>query len=94
METGKSNKNNRPKWVQEIFDNENDFWKKTYPQKTEEEKVKYWASTLYRDMRQQEESGLIIYNIYSSIWLTNTLEKEPDFLNMLPKIYSIMVRYV
>jgi len=89
MEPVNSNNKNRREWVQEIFDSEDNFWKRTYPQKTDNEKIKYWASTLYRNMRQQEESGLDAYAIYTITWLTDVLEKESDFLSMLPNIYNI-----
>jgi hypothetical protein len=40
--------NNRPSWVQDLFDEERNFWQNEYPQKTTEEKVKYWAGGLFR----------------------------------------------
>ena len=32
--------NNRPSWVQDLFDEERSFWQNEYPQKTTEEKAK------------------------------------------------------
>lgn len=66
-----------------------DFLKVEYPKKNLEEKVKYWAGDLFRYMRWQEESGNNPYSIYSKNWLSETLKLEPDFLEMLPKIYNL-----
>lgn len=81
--------NKRPDWVQKLFDNENIFWTNEYPKKSHDEKVKYWAGILFKSMREQEESGLKIYAIYTEKWLKSTLEREPRFLEMLPNIYNI-----
>ncbi len=40
-------------------------------------------------MRSQEESGLTVYAIYTKDCLKDALQKEPDFIEMLPKIYNI-----
>lgn len=81
--------NKRPGWVQELFDEESNFWKNEYPNKTEGEKVKYWAGGLFRSMRMQEESNQNPYSIYSENWLRETLKNEANFLEFLPQIYSI-----
>jgi hypothetical protein len=81
--------NNRPDWVQQLFDEELSFWKNEYPLKSNDEKIKYWAAILYKSMRDQEESGLKTYAIYTENWLINTLEREPNFIDFLPKIYNI-----
>jgi len=64
------------------------FWLEEYPTLSRDEKVKYWAGGMFRSMRDQEESGLKVYAIYSKEWLKDTLIKEPDFLRMLPNIYN------
>jgi len=64
------------------------FWLEEYPTLSRDEKVKYWAGDMFRSMRDQEESGLKVYAIYSKEWLKDTLIKEPDFLRMLPNIYN------
>ncbi len=78
----------RPDWVQDLFDEEANFWKSVYPQKTEVDKIQFWAGSLFKSMRNQEESGLKVYAIYSKEWLKDTLIKEPNFLRMLPSIYN------
>ena len=65
------------------------FWQNEYPQKTTEEKAKYWSGGLFRSMREQEESNLNPYAIYSENWLKETLKVEPNFLELLPHIYNI-----
>lgn len=64
------------------------FWEE-YPNRSIEEKLKFWGGSLFRSMREQEESGLNPYTIYSERWLKETLEKEPQFMEMLPSIYNI-----
>lgn len=54
-----------------------------------EEKVKYWAGDMYRSMRWQRESGLNPYSIYSEDRLREILKLEPNFMELLPKIYNI-----
>ena len=65
------------------------FWKEEYPYLPTEEKIKIWAGGMYRAMREQGESGLNEYVIYSENWLRETLEQEPNFISMLPAIYNI-----
>lgn len=81
--------NNRPDWVQDLFDDENNFWKEEYPKKTKEEKAKYWAGGLFQSMRWQEESNQNPYSIYSENWLRDALKTDPDFLELLPFIYNV-----
>ena len=79
----------KPDWVQKILDDEKEFWKLVYPKKIENEKIKYWASSMYRSMREQRESGLKVYSIYTANWLKYALEKEPKFIELLPQIYKV-----
>jgi hypothetical protein len=65
------------------------FWQIEYSNLSIEEKVRYWAAGLYKSMRDQEENGLKVYVIYTETWLTDTLEKEPHFIEFLPEIYNI-----
>ena len=80
---------NRPDWVQDLFDEEDNFWKNNYPKKSLDEKISYWASGLFRSMREQEEVNQNPYAIYSEKWLRETLEVEPNFLELLPLIYNV-----
>jgi hypothetical protein len=66
-----------------------DFWKNEYPKMTNQEKAKYWAGSLFRSMRMQEESNQSPYIIYSEIWLRETLKLDPNFIELLPIIYNI-----
>jgi hypothetical protein len=43
-------------------------------------------------MREQEESNLNPYAIYSENWLKETLKVEPNFLELLPHIYPSLVQ--
>jgi len=79
----------RPDWVQSLFDEENNFWKNEYPSKSNEEKAKYWASGLFRSMREQEEVNQSPYAIYSENWLRETLNADPNFLELLPQIFNV-----
>jgi hypothetical protein len=77
------------KFIEEIENEENKYWHEEYPELSKEERVKMWAGNLYRNMREQLESGLNPYEIYTKNMLKDTLEKEPNFIEMLPEIYSI-----
>ena len=65
------------------------FWQEEYPSLSTTDKAKYWAGGLYRSMRWQEESNQNPYAIYSENWLRETLKTEPNFIELLPKIYNI-----
>jgi len=64
------------------------FWKEEYPNLSIEEKAKYWAGGLFRSMRMQEESNQSPYAIYSENWLRETLNADPNFLELLPQIFN------
>jgi hypothetical protein len=40
-------------------------------------------------MREQEESNLSPYAIYSERWLKGALEQDPNFIELLPFIYNV-----
>ena len=65
------------------------FWKDEYVHLSAEDKAKYWSGYLFRSMREQEGSGLNVYAIYTKYWLKSVLEKEPNFIQLLPLIYNI-----
>lgn len=65
------------------------FWDQNYPKKSNIEKAKYWASSLHRSMRSQEETGNNAYNIYTEQWMIGVLEVESNFLDLLPMIINI-----
>lgn len=65
------------------------FWKNEYPKLSREEQSKHWAGGLFRSMREQEESNLNPYAIYSESWLKGVLEQDPNFIELLPFIYNI-----
>jgi len=65
------------------------FWKNEYPNLSREEQAKHWAGGLFRSMREQEESNLSPYAIYSERWLKEVLEQDRNFMELLPFIYNI-----
>jgi hypothetical protein len=65
------------------------FWSEEYPNLSTEDKAKYWAGGLFRSMRMQEESNHSPYAIYSENWLRETLNADPNFLELLPQIFNL-----
>ncbi|MGG6230835.1 hypothetical protein [Tenacibaculum sp. SDUM215027] len=75
--------------VEQAKKSEDIFWKETYPKMNKKDKIKFWASSLNRSMRFQEESGFSAYSIYNTNWLKDVLKSEPDFFELLSGIFSI-----
>ncbi len=74
---------------QDIQKEEKLFWDEEYPSKSREERIKHWASSLYRSMRSQEEVGQSAYSIYKKKWLEEVLKVEPEFMTFLPGVVKI-----
>ena len=60
-----------------------------YPKLSLDGKAKFWAGQMHRSMRWQSESGLNPYSIYSESGLIEILKFDPNFMQLLPRIYNI-----
>ena len=77
------------KFIEDLEAEERRCWEDEYVKLSTREKIDTWASSLFRSMRTQEESGSNPYIIYSQRWLKETLEREPEFMQLLPEIYRV-----
>ena len=55
------------------------FWQDIYPAMNKEEKIAYWSDSINQQLRWQAESGLDPYAIFNPDWYANSLNKEPEF---------------
>ncbi len=72
----------------ENFKEELRFKQVEYPNYSFEKKVKFWGSTLHRNMRWLEEDGDDPYSIYSLDWYRSVKEKEPNIDDIMKKVIS------
>lgn len=63
------------------------FWKTEYAAKNFEERAAYWASTMFRHMRWQSESGLDEYAGFTPEWYEFGKRRDPEFDKILSFIF-------
>ncbi len=72
-----------PLWVRKIRSEKDTFWKKIYPEYSEQEKLHFWADELLSTMRTQGETTGDEYSAFTKEWFDNMLRHEhllPAFL--------------
>lgn len=64
--------------IPKIMENENDrFWSEIYPEKTYEQRINYWSSSLHQQMRWNGESGVDPMAVFSKNDYKSWKIKEP-----------------
>ena len=66
------------------------FWKEEYPNKSREEKIKYWSGSLHQQMRWNGESGQDEMAIFSKEDYMHWKLKEPEIEKLLPEILKML----
>ena len=64
------------------------FWQNEYAAKSFAERAAYWASSMFRHVRWQSESGLDEYAGFSPEWYEFAKSREPDFDKILAFIFE------
>lgn len=66
------------------------FWENEYPQKSFDDKIKYWSGKFGRQIRFNGESGFDEYAVFSYKDYCNWKEHEPQIDDLLPKVLKVL----
>lgn len=72
-------KQKTPKWVQQIKDESEAFWKTEYPSLTGEDKIAFWMDYVTRTMHTQGEQTSDEYSAFTPAWYKKNLHRDADF---------------
>lgn len=67
------------KFVDEIENSRERFWREEYPKMNLDEKKKFWLASTLKGMRTQGEAFADEYSEFSKGWYDFAKENEPDF---------------
>ncbi len=78
----------KPDWVLALETATKKFWDIDYPAKNAEEKALYWQITMEKAMKEQEKSGMPIFEVFNAHWLASVREQEPNIEAILEQLFD------
>ena len=74
------------KLFDEMWQDQERYWKEEYPKKSRDEKIKEWLAGIHTGMRYQGESTGDAYSQFSPQWYKEVKSREPDFDDIFKEV--------